>query len=272
METSARMKEAIKWMWSLGDYEQIARLLRPYAERLADSAGVSPGMTVLDVASGNGNFAIAAARRGATVVASDLTPRMVELGRTRSAAERLDIEWQEADAEDLPFATGHFDLVASVFGAMFAPNAERVTAELFRVAKPGGIVAMANYAQHGYLGAISQLLYRYGPSSPERFESPFRWGEPEVVRERFAGYAASIEFAPGTIRFIFDSVDRALQSWEATNGPLIAIKSMSSAEMLDALRRDARQLIESTGRTVDGRLCLDSSYLQIVARKTGIEA
>jgi ubiquinone/menaquinone biosynthesis C-methylase UbiE len=259
-------------MWSLGDYEQVARLLLPCSERLADFAEVAPGTTVLDVAAGNGNFAVAAARRGATDIATDLTPHMVELGRERSSTERLDIAWQEADAEDLPFETGRFDLVASVFGAMFAPNAERVAAELVRVVKPGGIVAMANYSEHGYLGAISQLLYRYAPPSPDRFESPFGWGEADVVRRRFAGLATSVEIEPRTIRFTFNSVDDALQSWEATNGPLIAIKSMSSAETVEALLRDARQLIQSTGQSVDGRLWLDSEYLQIVARKANVDA
>src|SRR6185437_11367411 len=110
--------EAIKWMWSLGDYDRIARRLMPCAERLAGAAGVAPGMAALDVAAGNGNFAVAAARRGAAVIATDLTPHMVGLGQRRSTAEGLAIEWREADAEQLPFESERFDLVASVFGAM----------------------------------------------------------------------------------------------------------------------------------------------------------
>src|SRR5438445_9244037 len=117
-------------MWSLGDYARLAEALEPHAEALADACAIHPGTSVLDVAAGNGNFAIAAARRGATVIASDLTPRMVELGRARSESEGLAIEWQEADAEELPFETDRFDVVVSVFGAMFAPQPERVAAEL----------------------------------------------------------------------------------------------------------------------------------------------
>jgi ubiquinone/menaquinone biosynthesis C-methylase UbiE len=115
-------------MWALGDYTEVARYLEPYAEALAGFAKVQPGSEVLDVAAGNGNFAIAAARRGARVIATDLTPAMIELGRLRTEAANLDVEWREADAEALPFADGRFDLVASVFGAMFAPRPERVAA------------------------------------------------------------------------------------------------------------------------------------------------
>ncbi|HEX7102730.1 MAG TPA: methyltransferase domain-containing protein [Nitrolancea sp.] len=270
MEASAQLKEAVKWMWSLGDYGRVAQRLMPCAERLAEATGVGPGMSVLDVAAGNGNFAIAAARRGATVIASDLTPRMVELGKARSADEGLEIAWMEADAEQLPFESEQFDLVASVFGAMFAPRSERVATELFRVVKPGGVVAMANYADAGFLGAFSRLLYRLGPASPVQYESPFRWGELEVVRQRFAGLAEEIIVEPCTLSFEFDSAEEALETWEATNGPLIAIKTMSSPETVAALRRDALSLITNIGKSVDGRLRLDSQYVQIMAHKAGV--
>jgi ubiquinone/menaquinone biosynthesis C-methylase UbiE len=272
MEASAQLKEAVKWMWSLGDYERVAERLMPYAQELAEAIGVAPGMSVLDVAAGNGNFAIAAARLGAVVVASDLTPRMVELGQARSAAEGLELVWIEADAEQLPFESERFDLAASVFGAMFAPRPERVAAELFRVVKPGGIVAMANYAEEGFLGEFSRLLYRFGPASPERYESPFRWGDPEAVHQRFAGLAEEISVEARTLSFAFDSAEDALATWEATNGPLIAIKTISPNEMIDALRRDALRLITSIGTPVDGRLRLDSRYAQVIARKAGARA
>src|SRR5438034_314734 len=129
MDPYARMKEATKWMWGLGDYREVATHLEPHAQALAHRADVRPGMEVLDVAAGNGNFAIAAAERGVRV--------------TEAAAPGY--QWREADAEALPFANDRFDVVASVFGAMFAPRPERVAAELFRVARPDGVVAMANY-------------------------------------------------------------------------------------------------------------------------------
>jgi ubiquinone/menaquinone biosynthesis C-methylase UbiE len=145
-----KLKEGMRWMWSLGDYPRLAKVLEPHAEALARACRIRPGATVLDVAAGNGNFAVAAARRGAIVTASDLTPRMVELGRTRSAAGGWHIEWAEADAEQLPFGDASYDLVASVFGAMFAPRPHLVASQLFRVVKPGGLVAMANYGLAGF--------------------------------------------------------------------------------------------------------------------------
>src|SRR5712692_3754075 len=147
----------MRWMWSLGDYSRLAEVLEPHAEALADACDISRGATVLDIAAGNGNFALAAARRGATVTATDITPRMVELGRARTAAVG-NMTWHEADAEHLPFPDASYDVVASVFGAMFAPQPQLVSPEMFRVARPGGLVAMANYSPGGYLGRMSALI------------------------------------------------------------------------------------------------------------------
>ena len=186
-------------MWALGDYTEVARYLEPYAEALAGFAKVQPGSEVLDVAAGNGNFAIAAARRGARVVATDLTPAMIELGRLRTEAANLDVEWREADAEALPFADGRFDLVASVFGAMFARRPERVAAELLRVLKPSGALAMANYGKAGFLGSFADLLTKFSNPPPPDLElpSPFDWGDEEIVRRRFAGMTSSLAFEAG---------------------------------------------------------------------------
>ena len=144
------IKERNRQIWGLGDYAALSEALRPAAEALADACAVSAGQEVLDVAAGDGNFAIACAREGASVVASDLSPGMVERGRARSEAEGYDIEWAEADAEDLPFEDGRFDCVGSVFGAMMAPRPRVVAEELFRVVRPGGTVALYvwDYAGH----------------------------------------------------------------------------------------------------------------------------
>jgi SAM-dependent methyltransferase len=262
-----KLKDGMKWMWSLGEYGALAQHLMPYSEALVDAIGISPGMTVLDVAAGDGNFAIAAARRGAAVIASDLTPQMVALGRTRSEAEGLAIMWREADAEELPYDTGQFDVAASVFGAMFAPRPERVAAELFRVVRPGGVVAMANYASRGFLGRFSELLVQYGPTAPIPLPSPFQWGDANVVRQRFAGLASAIEVQERTLTFAFDSVERGLAFWERTNPPLIALRSMLPPETYRALIEQATHLFAELNRADDGRLILDSAYAQIIARK-----
>jgi SAM-dependent methyltransferase len=257
-------------MWGLGDYTELARLLQPHAELLAAAADIRPAMEVLDVAAGDGNFAIAAARRGARVVASDLTPKMIELGRTRTEAEGLPIEWQEADAEQLPFGDDRFDVVGSVFGAMFAPRPGLVAAELFRVARPGGQVAMANYAKAGFLGSFAALMTRFSAAPPSGLElpSPFAWGDPDEVRRRFAGMTSSLRLERRTVSFSFASVDDGWDFWERTNPPLMALKSMVPPERFHELVEQGRQLMREMNGASDGRLVLDSDYLQVVARKT----
>ncbi len=204
MADATPMKDAVRWMWSLGDYGALAEYLEPHAIELAHRCGIHPGTEVLDVAAGNGNFAIAAARLGATVVATDLTPAMVELGRARTRDLGLAIEWHEADAEELPFPEARFDVVASVFGAMFAPRPEQVAAELFRVARTGGRVVMANYGPNGFLARFTGLLAAYGPAPPPGMPSAFDWGDRDEVHRRFAGRTSAIEVYPQTLSFQFE--------------------------------------------------------------------
>jgi SAM-dependent methyltransferase len=254
-------------MWSLGDYRDVARYLQPHAEALAVAADIQPGTDVLDVAAGNGNFAVVAAERGAHVTASDLTPKMIELGRARSAAEGLDIDWQEADAEQLPFADDRFDIVASVFGAMFAPRPDRVAAELFRVVKRGGLVAMANYSNTGFLGRFTELLVKYSLAPPGGAElpSPFAWGEATEVRRRFDGKASSLRLEPRTVRFAFPSVQAGFDFWERTNPPMMALKMMLPPERYEQLRTEGAGLMRTMNVATDGSLVLDSEYLSVIA-------
>jgi ubiquinone/menaquinone biosynthesis C-methylase UbiE len=262
-----KVKDATRWMWSLGDYGAIAAHLEPHAIELAQRSRLQAGSEVLDVAAGNGNFAIAAARLGATVVATDLTPAMVELGRARSAPLGLAIEWREADAEQLPFADDRFDVVASVFGAMFAPDPERVAAELFRVAKRGGLVAMANYGPKGFLGRFTAMLAERGPAPPPGMHSPFEWGVTDEVHRRFKGLTSSIEIYPQALTFEFESLDAGCDFWEHTNPPMMAILSMLDEQQTAALRQDLRKLMTELNQVSGGGLTLESDYLQVLARK-----
>jgi SAM-dependent methyltransferase len=264
-----RLKDASKWMWSLGDYRDVARYLQPHAEALAIAADIRPGMEVLDVAAGNGNFAIAAAQRGAHVMASDLTPKMIELGRARTAAEGLDIDWKEADAEHLPFPDGFYDVAGSVFGAMFAPRPDRVAAELFRVIKPAGLVAMANYAQTGFLGSFTDLLLKYSLAPPggTQLPSAFEWGDPAEVRRRFDRRASSLRLETRTVRFAFPSVDAGFAFWERTNPPLMALRTMVPPKRYEQLRFEGASLMRTMNVATDGSLALDSEYLSVIALK-----
>jgi ubiquinone/menaquinone biosynthesis C-methylase UbiE len=253
-------------MWSLADYSALAAALEPHAEALADACEIHPGAKVLDVAAGNGNFAFAAARRGAAVTATDLTPRMVELGLARTASARVPITWAEADAEQLPFAEGGYDLVASVFGAMFAPRPELVASEMFRVAKPGGQVAMANYSPGGFLGRLSDLMASFSarPSSP--LPSPFLWGDEHEVRTRFAAFAASVEVTHCQLSFESDSIDSFLRFWEETNAPMNALKAMLPSEAYSNLAGAWKALAEEMNESTCG-VKVSSPYILVVARK-----
>ena len=250
-------------MWAQGDYAAVAQMLEPYAIKLAGLCDIGPGMRVLDVAAGNGNFALAAAGQGAKVTACDLTPRMIEMGRARSEAAGLDIEWIEGDAEALPLPDGSFDLVASVFGAMFAPQPQLDRRHHMEVTH---LVAMANYAPEGFLGSMSALFTRYSNPLPYELPSPFEWGESAVVKRRFEGLAGQVEVQPDTLTMRFDSVDAGMEFWERTNAPTIELRMTLQAERYLDFQRDARRLMEEMNASRDGRLELDSSYLMVLAR------
>ena len=267
MTEGQSIKDSQKLVWSLGDYRELARQFEPTAVALAEACGIGPGMEVLDVAAGTGNLAVAAARRGARVVASDLTPRMVELGRERSAAEGLAIEWREADAEDLPFEDGRFDVVASTFGAMFAPHPQVAAAELFRVVRSGGTVGMANMTPQGYLGRLIATAFSYGPPPPAGIPSPLAWGEPEVVRERLGELAGSVELQPQMAPIRFDSKQAALEFQERYNGPLIALRNTLPPGRYSALMTQLDELVDQFNQATDGSVAIDVEYLLVVATK-----
>lgn len=252
-------------MWSLGDYTAVALRLEPYARNLADACGIEPGASVLDVAAGNGNFAVAAAERGAVVTACDTSPRMLELGLARTAG--LAIDWRDGDAEELPFPDRSFDIVASVFGAMFAPRPVLVARELFRVCRRGGLVAMANYEPDGFLWEISNLLAKYTTRLAFELPSPFDWGDAATVRRRFDGLAAEIDFHERLLTMGFDSVESGVAAWERTNGPTIALRMRVGPDQYAEFQRDLAALMAALNRSSSGRLELTNRYLEVLARK-----
>ena len=260
------VKQRMKWMWSLGDYGEQAKMIEPHAATLADACDIRPGAHVLDVAAGNGNFAVAAARRGGVVTAVDLTPTMIALGRARTVREGLRIDWREGDAEDLPVTDGTFQVVASIFGAMFAPRPEVVVTELWRATAPGGRVAMANWSPGGFLHRISQLSSAYVPAPQIELDSPFRWGDPDTLRTRFTAATANIEITHHVATFEFPSPDAAFEYWERTNGPHAALKTVVPPADYPKLRADYLQLIAELNRAETG-VRLESPYIIAVAQK-----
>lgn len=262
------LKQRSRTTWGLGDYTELARLIEPAARELVDACAVSAGQEVLDVAAGNGNAALAAAREGAAVVACDLAPAMVELGRARSQSEGLEVEWVEGDAEDLPFGDARFDCALSVFGAMLAPQPERSATELFRVVRPGGTVGMANWTPDGFQGRYFAVGNRHAPAL-EDVPPSTDWGRPEVVEERFDGLAARVDVEPRNVRYEFESPEAMLDWFEANAGPATAARKALPSDTYDALKRETLDLVRESNRATDGSLVIDAEYLLVVARKRG---
>jgi ubiquinone/menaquinone biosynthesis C-methylase UbiE len=260
-------KQVAKMLWSLGDYREISERFQSAARELVDVCKVRPGLEVLDVAAGDGNVAIAAAWRGASVVASDLTPAMVELGKARSADEGVEIEWQEADVEALPFPDERFDVVLSAFGAMFAPRPDVATREMFRVVKPRGTVGMVNWTSDGFIGQLSERTQKFAPPVPPEVPSALLWGDPAVVQKRFEGIAEAINCVDKLARFEFTSVDEMLRFFEHNLGPVVALKSMLADDAYRELMAALRELVEQFNRA-GPEVVIDSKYLLVTAEKS----
>ncbi len=261
------LKASIRESWALGNYAEIARVILPASQALVDACAISAGQEVLDVAAGNGNLALLAAREGAAVVASDLTPEQVELGRARTAEEGYDVEWQVADVEELPFEDGRFDCCASVFGAMFAPRPEVAAAEMFRVVRAGGTVGLAAWTPEGFQGKVFALGNKYSPM-PEGAPRGTMWGEEEVVRDRLGGLASSVQFERHSIHEEWESAD-AFFEFSRNAGPTIARSKTLSHEDRAQMKDEVLAVIEEFNQATGGAIAIDNEYLITVARKRG---
>ena len=260
------IRERNREIWGLGDYSALSEALRPAAEALADACAVSAGQEVLDVAAGDGNFAIACAREGASVVASDLSPGMVERGRARAEADGYDIEWVEADAESLPFEDGRFDCVGSVFGAMIAPRPRVVAEELFRVVRPGGTVGMTAWRKQGFTAELFALGRSYAPPSDQPLSD--EWSIEENVRDRFDGLAARFELETRELSWEAESPEALVEMLGTSAPPWVAAKQNLPPERWEQLTTEARELAERWAEG-DGPVTVRNEYALIVARKRG---
>ncbi len=263
-----RLKAITREVWSKGDYPSLARLIEPAARALVDACAVSAGQEVLDVGAGTGNVAVLAAEAGALVVASDLTPRLVEHGRVRTEAEGLEVDWVEADVEALPFADASFDCVTSCFGAVFAPRPEVAAREMFRVVRPGGVVGLTSWTPESYLGRSQAIAARYQPP-PEGLPRPVEWGVEGTVEARLSGLAASIAFDRGTVPFRFRSTGAAWEFFGEVVGPQVAMRESLEPAAYEALREETLELAEAFNSARDGSVQLDFEYLLAVARRRG---
>jgi ubiquinone/menaquinone biosynthesis C-methylase UbiE len=255
-------------VWGLGDYTVLARRFEPAAVALCDACAVSAGQEVLDLGAGTGNFAAACAREGASVVASDLSPGMVERGRARTQAEGLDVEWLEADVEDLPFEDDRFDCVGSVFGAFIAPRPDVAAAEMFRVVRPGGAVGLTAWTADGFFGELSALGQRFNPTPPG-LGRPQEWGDEGTARSRLEGLAAHVEIERGAISFTTESPEALAAEFADNAPPYAAARAGLPAEQFEELVSATEELARRWGEGGDGGLRVEAGYLIVVARKRG---
>jgi SAM-dependent methyltransferase len=263
------VKKRSAHVWGLGDYARLAEMLESAAQSLVDACAVSAGQEILDVAAGNGNFAVLAAREGAGVVALDISPGQVERGRSRSEAEGLSIDWVEGDAEDLPFEDERFDCVGSVFGAMLAPRPELAAREMFRVVRPGGTVGMANWTKEGFQARLFGLFASYSPVSDELPRPTDTWGTEELVRSHFDGLAGSVSIEREAMRWEGESAAAMFDRMGSIAGPQAALKQALPPERWEELGREAVELIEEAAVRTDGGIAVDGEYLVVVAHKRG---
>ncbi|MDQ6775708.1 MAG: class I SAM-dependent methyltransferase [Actinomycetota bacterium] len=260
-----QFKQAQRFVWGLGDYPSFAQLLDGAARLTVERSGVSEGERVLDVATGNGNAAVWAARAGARVTGLDLSPQLLESARARADEEGLGIDWVEGDAEDLPFADDEFDRVLSVFGAIFAPRHERTAAELLRVARPGGTVALTSWVPDGVMGRMIAAQSIFIPP-PADAEPPVLWGVEAHARAMLAG-ATEVTIERATVNLVDDSVEHYLAGLQENLGPLIAARAALEADdRWSAARSQLHDLYADANSATDGSMVIDVGYLLIVAQ------
>jgi ubiquinone/menaquinone biosynthesis C-methylase UbiE len=264
--------EAIKqrqaFIWGQGDYTMLSRQLAPAAQALADACAVSAGQEVLDVGAGDGNFALACAREGASVVACDISPGMVERGRARSEREGYDVEWVEGDAEALPFEVARFDCVGSVFGAFIAPRPEVAARELFRVIRPGGTVGLTAWVPDGFMAELAGIGRRFAPPDPDQ-PTPELWGDEATARERLESLAARVEYERRNLVWRADSQRAFLDEFTASAPTIAAARQALPPDRFDELSALMGEMIERNNESGDGSLRLEAEYAVIVARRRG---
>ncbi len=249
--------------WSSGDYAVVGTTLQIVGEELCEALDLRAGQTVLDVAAGNGNVALAAARRWCEVTATDYVPALLERARERAAAERLTLEFREADAEALPFADGSFDIVVSTFGVMFTPDQDRAASELVRVCKPGGKIGLANWSPEGFNGQLFKTIGKH-VAPPPGARSPALWGTRARIVELFQPHSSSIKTAQRHFVFRYRSPQHWLEVFKNYYGPLLKTFAALEPAKQSALQDDLLALIAQFNRSNDGSMVVPSEYLEIV--------
>jgi SAM-dependent methyltransferase len=259
----AAVKTKQQLAWSAGDYAVVGTTLQIVGESLCEALDLRAGERVLDVAAGNGNATLAAARRWCEVVSTDYVPALLERGRTRASAEALQVKFEQADAENLPYTDNSFDVVMSTFGVMFTPDQDKAAAEMARACKSGGRIGLANWTPTSFIGELFKLLGKYLPPA-SGVKSPALWGTEARLREIFGERLNSIAIERKHFTFRYHSAAHWLEVFRTFYGPMHKAFAALDAEKQEALAADLIALAEKFNRATDGTLVAPSEYLEVV--------
>ncbi len=260
----AAVKRGQQAMWASGDYGAVAAMIPIVAERLVDSVDPAGGSTVLDVAGGTGNAAIAAARSNCRVTCTDYVDELLERGRARAGAEHLEIAFETADAEALPYEDGAYDVVLSVFGAMFAPDQQATAAELVRVCRPGGRIGLASWTPDGFLGDWFRATAAHA-APPAGLASPLRWGTEDGVAELLGDAVSSIHTERRAYTWRFPSAEAMVHLFRTVYGPTVKAFATVGPDGADALERDLLAVVERAAHRRGDAIAIPAEYLEVVA-------
>ena len=262
------LKTRLKRMWMSGDFGEVAKHIETGADEFIARLALQPGTRVLDVACGNGNLAIPAARAGAVVTGVDIATNLLEQARVRAASEGLKIQFDEGDAEKLPYNDAAFDEVVSMFGAIFAPRPELVAAELVRVCRPGGRIAMANWTPEGFIGQMFKITGKHVPPPPT-MPSPLKWGDEETVRERLRDGIADLQMTRRMCPFKYPLPPAGVvESFRMYYGPTGRAFEALDSEGQAALRSDLEQLWTKHNQATDNATYVEGEYLEVIATRS----
>ena len=249
--------------WSAGDYAVVGTTLQIVGETLCEALDLRGAERVLDVAAGNGNATLAAARRWCDVTSTDYVAALLERGRARASAEGLAVRFEVADAENLPYADASFDVVLSTFGVMFTPNQEQAASELARVCKPGGKIGLANWTPLGFIGELFKLIGRHIPP-PAGVKSPSQWGTEERLRDLFGARIAKLEATRKNFAFRYRTPQHWLETFRTYYGPIHKAFSTLDATRQELLTADLIDLVRRFNSVTDGGMVVPSEYLEVV--------
>ena len=262
----AAVKTRQQAAWSSGDYAVVGSTLQIVGEELCEALDLRSGQTVLDVAAGNGNVTLAAARRWCNVTSTDYVPALLECGNKRAEAEGWTVKFKQADAEALPFVDGGFDAVVSTFGVMFAPDHERSAAEMLRVCRRGGKIGLANWTPDGFIGQLFKTIGKHVPPAPG-VRSPALWGSKAHLATLF-GSGGSVAVTERQFAFRYRSPEHWLEVFATYYGPVHKALGALEGDKRAALKADLRALLDSFNEARDGTLVAPGDYLEVVVTRT----